>query len=272
MLPSTAGSPWLFRQRPRPSSLRSIRYSPQRKRSRSPNVRFRGNIGSASANRAGRVDHSRNVARRGAGAVPDLPRRRTCAGAARSVAGAVRQRRTITARGARGGPARVVDDVRQQRRRGAAAILGNGGVYDDLPASGWEGFRMAADLGTVRESARVRLNGRDVATLIAPPYQLTLPAGAFDATNVLDVRVTNLSANRIADLDRRGVSWKRFYNVNYPPRFAENRGPDGLLRGEVGTPRLRPGRSGHAPAAGSRIGKRATWHLVRSRSAMFPGR
>ncbi len=47
--------------------------------------------------------------------------------------------------------------------------------------------------------------------------------------NVLEVSVTNLTANRIADLDRRGVSWKKFYNVNIAARLAENRTPDGLF-------------------------------------------
>ena len=41
--------------------------------------------------------------------------------------------------------------------------------------------------------------------------------------------VTNQMANRIADLDRRNVPWKRFYNVNFPARLPENRGPDGLF-------------------------------------------
>jgi hypothetical protein len=33
--------------------------------------------------------------------------------------------------------------------------------------------------------------------------------------NVLEVAVTNLSANRIRDLDVRGVSWKNFHDINY---------------------------------------------------------
>lgn len=85
------------------------------------------------------------------------------------------------------------------------------------------------DLGVVRESARVRLNGRAIATLVAPPYRLTLDPAALAAANTLEVSVTNLSANRIADLDRRGVRWKIFYNMNMPPKLAENRGPDGLF-------------------------------------------
>jgi hypothetical protein len=49
------------------------------------------------------------------------------------------------------------------------------------------------------------------------------------STNLLELSVTNLSANRIRDLDRRGVAWKKFYNVNFPARLPENRGPDGLF-------------------------------------------
>jgi len=81
----------------------------------------------------------------------------------------------------------------------------------------------------VAESARVQLNGRDLATLIGAPYRLVLDASQLRATNTLEVSVTNLSANRIRDLDRRGVNWKKFYNVNFPARLAENRGPDGLF-------------------------------------------
>jgi hypothetical protein len=85
------------------------------------------------------------------------------------------------------------------------------------------------DLGDVRDSARVRLNGRDLGTLVGPRFQLTIDAPRLGETNVLEVDVTNRMANRIADLDRRGAAWKRFYNVNFPARRPENRGPDGLF-------------------------------------------
>jgi hypothetical protein len=85
------------------------------------------------------------------------------------------------------------------------------------------------DLGRVAESARVRLNGRDVETLIGPPYRVLITAPQLQATNTLEVSVTNLSANRIRDLDLRDGGWKKFYNVNFPARYPENRGPDGLF-------------------------------------------
>ncbi|MFL5617773.1 MAG: glycosyl hydrolase [Gemmatimonadaceae bacterium] len=85
------------------------------------------------------------------------------------------------------------------------------------------------DLGTVHESARIALNGQDLGTFIGPWYRVDVPAGALRDRNVLEVEVTNLMANRIADLDRRGVPWKKFYNVNFPPRLAANRGSEGLF-------------------------------------------
>lgn len=85
------------------------------------------------------------------------------------------------------------------------------------------------DLGNVADSARVRLNGRELGTLIGPPYRVVLSASQLREANTLEVSVTNLSANRIRDLDVRGVRWKKFYNVNFPPRFPDSRGPDGLF-------------------------------------------
>jgi hypothetical protein len=95
------------------------------------------------------------------------------------------------------------------------------------PATGATSWQL--DLGRVAESARVRLNGHDLATLIGPPFRVVLDRSQLRPTNTLEVWVTNLSANRIRDLDVRGVSWKKFYNVNFHPRLPENRAPDGLF-------------------------------------------
>ncbi|HEX6924905.1 MAG TPA: glycosyl hydrolase [Longimicrobiaceae bacterium] len=85
------------------------------------------------------------------------------------------------------------------------------------------------DLGEVHESAGVALNGDSLATLIGPSFRVKIPAERLRERNRLEVTVTNLMANRIADLDRRGVFWKRFYNVNFPARLRENRGANGLF-------------------------------------------
>jgi len=71
----------------------------------------------------------------------------------------------------------------------------------------------ALDLGDVRQSARVRLNGKDYGTLITPPYRV-LVDNLKPADNLLEVEVTSVAANRIRDLDRRGVNWKYFKDIN----------------------------------------------------------
>lgn len=85
------------------------------------------------------------------------------------------------------------------------------------------------NLGDVRESARVRLNGRALGILIGPPFEVDVPEGLLGETNTLKLWVSNLMANRIADMDRRHVPWKKFYNVNVAARLAANRGASGLF-------------------------------------------
>jgi hypothetical protein len=85
------------------------------------------------------------------------------------------------------------------------------------------------DLGNVKESATVILNGKKIATLIGPVYSVAIPSIQLKSKNQLQVIVTNGMANRIIDLDKRGVQWKKFYNINMSARLAENRGTDGLF-------------------------------------------
>ena len=84
-------------------------------------------------------------------------------------------------------------------------------VTFDAPQKDHKYYRL--DLGDVAESAHVRLNGRDVGTVFTRPFSLNVelkPTG-----NRLDVEVTNLAANRIRDLDRRGVEWRIFHDINF---------------------------------------------------------
>lgn len=103
----------------------------------------------------------------------------------------------------------------------------------ELPVT-WDGD-VLVELGTVKESARVFLNGVPVDTLIGPNYTTVIDRVLFKGADTLQVEVSNLMANRIADLDRRGVFWKRFYNVNFPARLAENR-RDGLFNAAAWAP------------------------------------
>jgi len=85
------------------------------------------------------------------------------------------------------------------------------------------------NLGDVKESAAIILNGKRITTLIGPAYSVMIPSSQLKTDNQLEIIVTNGMANRIIDLDKRGVQWKKFYNINMSARFPENRGADGLF-------------------------------------------
>ncbi|MGH9766301.1 MAG: glycosyl hydrolase, partial [Blastocatellia bacterium] len=93
------------------------------------------------------------------------------------------------------------------------------------------------DLGRVAESARVKLNGNELAVLINAPFQIRIPKELLKEQNTLEVAVSNLMTNRIIDLDRRGENWKKFYNTNRPACRRENAGPDGLFNAARWEPR-----------------------------------
>lgn len=71
------------------------------------------------------------------------------------------------------------------------------------------------DLGDVRSSARVKVNGKDAGFAIMPPFRVTFPASLLKRKgNLLEVEVTSVGANRIRYNDRTGVNWKYFHDVN----------------------------------------------------------
>ena len=79
------------------------------------------------------------------------------------------------------------------------------------------------DLGDVKESAQVSINGHLIGTVIGVPYQLYIDSDLFQQDNVIEVKVSNTMANRIAYMDQHQVFWKKFYNVNFPSQKYENR-------------------------------------------------
>jgi len=100
------------------------------------------------------------------------------------------------------------DDPEAKRFAGTAVYT----LDFDFKPSGAGDWRL--DLGRLSESARVRLNGQRVATLWCPPYSVLVGKFLRPGSNHLEVEVTNVAANRIADLDRRRVPWKIFNDIN----------------------------------------------------------
>ncbi len=85
-------------------------------------------------------------------------------------------------------------------------------VEFDLPAM--QSAEWMLDLGDVRESARIRINGKSVGTLFAVPFRTLVGKYLKPGRNVLEVEVTNLPANRIAEYDRQGIQWRKFKDIN----------------------------------------------------------
>ncbi len=100
----------------------------------------------------------------------------------------------------------------QDAKRDAFAGTGRYEIEFDLPdvdADDW-----VLDLGEVCESARVIVNGTEVATLYSIPFQTRIGEHLHPGRNTLAVEVTNLSANRLRDMDRRGLEWRIFHDAN----------------------------------------------------------
>ena len=98
------------------------------------------------------------------------------------------------------------------------------------PVDGAEAYQL--DLEKVCESAVVYLNGEKLATLLGPTYKVNIDASLLKDNNNLEIQVTNLMANRMIDMDKRGINYKKFYNINFSAHLRENLGKDGLFTAE----------------------------------------
>lgn len=66
----------------------------------------------------------------------------------------------------------------------------------------------------VHESAVIRINGHECGTLWSHPFELRAGRYLKHGVNKLEIDVTNAATNRVAALDRAGVSWKIFHDIN----------------------------------------------------------
>ena len=94
------------------------------------------------------------------------------------------------------------------------------------------------DLGKVYESAQLFINGKKIASLIGPDYTVVIDATVLKAVNTMEVKVSNSMANRIIDMDKRQVFWKKFNNTNFPARFPQNRGAAGIFDASKWDPKI----------------------------------
>ncbi len=72
------------------------------------------------------------------------------------------------------------------------------------------------NLGQVDESARVWVNGREVGLLWRIPFSARI--GQYlrpGKKNTIRIEVANLMANRIRDMDRKKIEWRKYHEINF---------------------------------------------------------
>lgn len=68
---------------------------------------------------------------------------------------------------------------------------------------------------TVRESVKIILNGIELPVLFAFPFEIDVSQYLVEGRNELILEVVNLPANRIKNLDEKGVEWQIFHDINF---------------------------------------------------------
>lgn len=113
----------------------------------------------------------------------------------------------------------------------AAVAFSGTGAYTttiNLPAKKHKEYVL--ELGQVNESAHVWINGKDAGFIWSIPYQKRIGKYLVAGKNTLKIEVVNLMANRIRDMDKKGIQWRNYHeinfvNINYKPFDASGWAP-----------------------------------------------
>lgn len=97
----------------------------------------------------------------------------------------------------------------------AAAFSGTGEYVTTFNLPHKEADEYLLDLGKVNESARVWVNGEEVGILWSIPFQARIGEYLKAGENTIKVEVANLMANRIRYMDRQGIEWRRYHEINF---------------------------------------------------------
>ncbi len=86
---------------------------------------------------------------------------------------------------------------------------------------------MIIDLGDVRATATIIINGKEIGKTWSYPHALPIPLGILKPVNTIEIRAKNTSFNYVRLLDKNKYNWKKFYdinivNINYQPFDASN--------------------------------------------------
>jgi len=70
-------------------------------------------------------------------------------------------------------------------------------------------------LGVVNESAKVWINGSEVGILWSIPFTANIGKYLKEGENAIKVEVANLMANRMRNMDQKGIVWRKYHEINF---------------------------------------------------------
>lgn len=70
-------------------------------------------------------------------------------------------------------------------------------------------------LNKVNESAKVFINGQEAGLLWSIPFQMRVGKYLKPGKNTITIEVANLAANRIRYMDRNGIVWRKYHEINF---------------------------------------------------------
>lgn len=70
-------------------------------------------------------------------------------------------------------------------------------------------------LDKLYESARIIINGKDAGVIWSLPFETKVGKYLKEGKNTVSIEVCNLMANRIRNMDRNGVVWRNYHEINF---------------------------------------------------------
>jgi hypothetical protein len=96
-----------------------------------------------------------------------------------------------------------------------ASFSGTAVYSTTFTTEGIKAGKYMLNLGTVYESAKVKLNGVDAGYCWSHPFIIDVTRYVQSGQNLLEVEVANLAANRIRWMDQQGIVWRNYHEINF---------------------------------------------------------
>ncbi|MCE7056067.1 glycoside hydrolase [Algoriphagus sp. AGSA1] len=92
---------------------------------------------------------------------------------------------------------------------------GQASYSSEFQFSKTEGKHYLLTIDKVYESAKIWINGAYAGNTWSIPYQLDISEQLQNGKNIIKIEVANLMANSIRHLDRKGIEWRNYHEINF---------------------------------------------------------